>query len=153
MPEGTKSVEFHYRKEGASKPESMWFMAEQQNECDEVAHVIAAAVNRPHTESRTNETLFNVAAIPTIMIVLSAILAGVLYASALDVAAGKQVVAQGRHAGMKQLIAWIAGLLGVQGSLAVGILLVAICLAWLIKNVIIRPQVLTLQFSAAGSDQ
>jgi len=151
VPEGTKSVELYYRNSDTNDLASLWFMAEQQNECEEIAHAIATSVKRPYTESRVNETLFNVLTVPVISTLLAAVLAVVLYSTAQRVAAGGGVAVQGGKQGLKQLVVWVATLLGVQGSLAVGILLVAVCLAWLVKNLVVRPQIWTLQFAAGDS--
>lgn len=64
-----------------------------------------------------------------------------LYDSAAKVAAGREVEVNGiRRRGLKKMLINIAEVLGTTGSIAVGVLAVALALAWAVRRITHRPQ-------------
>jgi hypothetical protein len=64
-----------------------------------------------------------------------------LYFSAGKIAAGETVeVNTGRKRGLRQLVVWIAEMLGMGGTIAVGVLLLALVVGWAATRIVKRPQ-------------
>lgn len=66
---------------------------------------------------------------------------GAVYQAAGTIAAGEEVEIKGaRHRGIKRLLAWLGELLGTGGTIAVGVVLLALVLGWAVSRLVRRPQ-------------
>jgi|GEM_PF-2314169 len=64
-----------------------------------------------------------------------------VYQAAATVAAGQEVEITGfRRRGIKRLVAWLGELLGTGGTIGVGVVLLALILAWAVHRLVRRPQ-------------
>jgi hypothetical protein len=64
-----------------------------------------------------------------------------VFMTARQIAAGEHVeVRAGRRAGLRRLLTWAAEALGPQGTLAVGVLLLALVLGWAALRLVRRPE-------------
>ena len=63
---------------------------------------------------------------------------------------GEEVNVTGRRSLYKQLFAWIAGMLGVNGTLGLGAVLLILILGWATMRVVKRPQRTILQVEPAA---
>ncbi|WP_165072810.1 hypothetical protein [Paludisphaera rhizosphaerae] len=62
-----------------------------------------------------------------------------VYDSASKLAAGEEIVVKGRRQGLQKLTIWVADLLGYNGVLAIGAVLGALLLGWLVMRLVKRP--------------
>jgi hypothetical protein len=115
--------------------------------CQSIAREVASAAQRTSNESFADASVLSVLLMPGIFAAIIAIFVGVLYTTAAELEAGTQVVAQGRKAGMKQLLIWLSSILGTKMTLAIGGLCFAAVIFWAFKRIAKRPQILTLDFA------
>jgi hypothetical protein len=78
---------------------------------------------------------------PGIFGALAAIFWFAVYSSAGQMEAGEEVdVRPGRRAGLRWLLVWVAELLGTGGTIALGVVLLALILGWAAARIIRRPK-------------
>ena len=77
---------------------------------------------------------------PVILGVIIGFFWAMLYLTAGDIASGKEVEVHGRRSFYKQIFAWLAGILGVNGSLILGAGLLLWILWWATMRLVRRPQ-------------
>ncbi|WZO98315.1 hypothetical protein EP7_005375 [Isosphaeraceae bacterium EP7] len=66
---------------------------------------------------------------------------GGVYSAATEIAAGNDVEVDGlRRRGLKRLLITIAEIIGVNGSIAIGVILLALIVAWIIRRIVHRPE-------------
>lgn len=107
----------------------------------DVIRAVLARSGRSYQEGRKDITAFEAMA-PSIGVgVVLAFFWGLLYLTASDIESGKGVdVEHGRRRGLKQLFAWLAGMLGMKGTLMVGGGVLALLIAWAAVRLVKRPQ-------------
>lgn len=80
------------------------------------------------------------AAVPPLFLgVFAGIIWGLIYNAASEHAAGHEIEVKGRRQGLQKLTIWIADLLGYNGVLAIGAVLGALLLGWLVMRLVKRP--------------
>lgn len=65
---------------------------------------------------------------------------GLIYHAAGKMAAGEEIEVKGRRQGLQQLLIWAAELLGTNGTIAVGVVLLVLILGWAANRIIHRPE-------------
>jgi hypothetical protein len=71
---------------------------------------------------------------PLFGLLAAGLLTWTTYSTALETQGGVHREYTGRRAGLKQLFAWLADLLGPTGVLVAGGLIIAACVAWLVLS-------------------
>jgi hypothetical protein len=145
-----ENVEAYYRVAGSSKTKLLSYTSKSEADSPAIAAEIAESTGRPYRESLEDKTLWEAAGFELILTGVSAFLSIIVYGVAVEVATGKQVVAHGTRQGLKNLAIDVATLLGVNGSMAAGLVITGLCLAWMLKNAIYRPKVMKLIFAPAN---
>ncbi len=107
----------------------------------DVIRTVLARSGRNYQEGRQDITAGEAMA-PSIGIgVVFAIFWTLLYLAASDIESGKGVdVEHGRRRGWKQLFAWLAGMLGMNGTMLVGAAVLGLLVLWAAVRLIKRPQ-------------
>jgi hypothetical protein len=77
---------------------------------------------------------------PAIIGLISGLLWAGLNQSANQLAAGEEVEIRGTRRGLKQLMVWLAEILGTSGTIALGVVLLILVLGWAAARVFKRPQ-------------
>ncbi len=65
---------------------------------------------------------------------------GLVYMAAVGTEQGDEARVHGRNAGAKRLLLFVANLLGTNGTIAVGAILLALFVGWAVMRVVKRPQ-------------
>ena len=110
------------------------------NKAGEIARAVLAGAGRPFREEKQDITAVEAVMPPLILGVLIGFFWTLLYLTAGQLESGEDVKTTGRRSLYKQLFAWIAGMLGVNGTLGLGAVLLALILAWATMRVVKRPQ-------------
>lgn len=63
-----------------------------------------------------------------------------LYDAATKLAAGETLKVSGRRQGLQRMLNGVAGMLGTTGTVALGVVLLALVLGWAVRRVVRRPQ-------------
>ena len=146
-----KTVEFRYTDPAnEAKERRTVFQTDGPFEyCQSIVRAISSASQRSNQESFADASILSVLLMPGLALGIVAIFVGVLYSTAADLEAGKEVVAQGRRAGLKQLLIWLSAILGTKVTLLIGgISFVAINI-WIFRRIVKRPQILKLDFESS----
>jgi hypothetical protein len=131
-------VEFH--PEGTSgKP--VKFASGDKKGAD-IIRVVLARAGRPYREEKQDITAVEAVLPPIIIGVIVGFVWTMVYWTAGEMAAepDKEIEVTGRRRGIKQLFVFIAGMLGVNGTLAVGAVLLLAIIGWATMRVVRRPQ-------------
>jgi hypothetical protein len=131
-------VEFHPEGE---KVKPLKFSSSDKKGADIIRAVLAGA-GRPYREEKQDITAVEAVIPPIIIGVIIGFVWTMVYYSAGEMAAqpDKEIEATGRRRGIKQMFIFIAGMLGVNGTLAVGVVLLAAIVGWATMRVVRRPQ-------------
>jgi hypothetical protein len=119
------------------------------NKAEEIARAVLARTGRSFREEKQDITAVEAVLPPVILGAIIGFFWAMLYLSAGDIESGKEVNVSGRRALFKQLFAWVAGMLGVNGTLIIGALLLLWILGWATMRVVRRPQRTVWQAEAA----
>lgn len=106
----------------------------------EIAQTILARTGRSFREEQQDITVVEALLPPLIIGVIIGVLWALLYGTAGQVAAGEKIEVHGRRAGLKRLFVMVAELLGVNGTLLLGGVLLAWILGWATMRVVRPPQ-------------
>jgi hypothetical protein len=121
------------------KPRTLSFSTDG-NRADEVLQVILAQSGRSFHTAQEEIGVIEALAPPAIIGLISGLLWAGLNQSANQLAAGEEVEIRGTRRGLKQLMAWLAEMLGTSGTIALGVVLLILVLGWAAARVFKRPQ-------------
>ena len=110
------------------------------NKAGEIARAVVARTGRSFREGKQDITAFEAVLPPLILGVLLGFFWTLLYLAAGDLESGKELNTTGRRGLWKALFAWIAEMLGVNGTLILGAVLLLLILGWATNRVVRRPQ-------------
>jgi hypothetical protein len=133
---GNGSLTLHGGEDGSKK---LSFSAPSSN-ADEILRTILARSGRTFQPSQEDIGVGEALLPPGIIGVVAGLLWMGVYQSAVDMAAGKEVVAKGRRQGLQNLLIGVAQMLGTGGTIAVGAVILALVVAWAAKRIVHRPQ-------------
>jgi hypothetical protein len=139
-------VEFHPEGENG-KP--VKFTSSDKQGADVIRAVLARA-GRPFREGRQDITAVEAVMPPIIIGVIIGFFWTMIYWGAGDLEAGKDVEAHGRRRGLQQLFIFIAEMLGTNGILILGVVLLLAIIGWATMRVVRRPQRTVWQPDLAG---
>lgn len=105
----------------------------------EIARAVLERTGRPFREEHEPITAAQAVGPPMIVGVMAASAWALLYLTASQLAAGKAIEIHGRRAGLKRLFALAAEMLGVNGTLAVGAVLLMWVAGWAALRFARRP--------------
>ncbi len=144
LAENEECIEIYYRTD-AKEQGILFTPANPKAERQQIYDVLKAGLGNEAHEGRKEAGFF--ASVGVYLIALFFILAigAAVWFAANDLAAGKQVEAKGRRAGMKALAIGAARALGPTGSLLVTLGLSAVCIGLVIYRLKNRPQVAVLE--------
>jgi hypothetical protein len=106
----------------------------------EIAQTIVARTGRSFREEQQDITAVEAVVPPLIIGLIVGVLWALLYGTAGQVAAGEQIEVHGRRAGLKKLFVMVAEMLGMNGTLVLGGVLLAWILGWGTMRLVRRPQ-------------
>ena len=121
------------------KPAKILFTP-QTKEADAIYQVIAARTGKTFEASKEEIGVFEALIGPIVALVLVGIFWGMLYHNATELAAGNAIEIGERNRVIQELLAWLAGFLGVNGTLALGAVLLIPIVAETGKQIISRPE-------------
>ena len=110
------------------------------NNAMEIARTILARTGRSFGEERQDITAVEAVLPPLIIGGILGVVWALLYGAAGQVASGEEIEVHGRRAGLKRLFVMVAELLGVNGTLVLGAVLLLWILGWVTMRVARRPQ-------------
>jgi hypothetical protein len=110
------------------------------NKAGEIARAVVARTGRSFREGKQDITAVEAVLPPLILGAVIGFFWAMVYLTAGDMESGKEVNTTGRRGLWKQLFAAIAGMLGVNGSLILGAILLLLILGWATNRVVRRPQ-------------
>jgi hypothetical protein len=139
-------VEFHAEGENGS-PLKFTTVGKQASE---IARTILARTGRPFREDREDITAVEAVMPPLIIGVILGVVWALLYGAAGQVASGEEIEVHGRRAGLKRLFIMVAEMLGVNGTLVLGAVLLLWILGWATMRVVRRPQRTVWQAQSVG---
>jgi hypothetical protein len=107
----------------------------------EIARTVLARTGRTYREEKQDIGPVEAVMPPIVMGVVIGIFWALLYGSAGQVEAGEQVqIRPGRHSGMKRLFVTLASMLGVNGTIGLGVVLALLIVGWATMRLVRRPQ-------------
>jgi hypothetical protein len=108
----------------------------------EIIRAVLARAGRPFREGKQDITAVEAVIPPIIIGVIIGFLWTMVYWTAGEMAAepDKEIEVTGRRRGIKQLFVFVAGMLGVNGTLVLGGVLLAAIVGWATMRVVRRPQ-------------
>jgi hypothetical protein len=130
--------EVEFRVEGENG--STLTFSTSDNKAGEIARTVLARTGRSFREEQQDIAAFEAVLPPLILGVILGVVWALLYGTAGQLESGEEVQVHGRRAFYKQLFAWVAGMLGVNGTLILGAVLLIWILGWATRRVIRRPQ-------------
>ncbi len=111
------------------------------SDADAILHAILAQSGRTFQPAEEEIGVVEALVPPAIFGVVAGLLWAGVYSSAGQIEAGEEVeVRAGRRAGLRRLLVWVAELLGTGGTIAVGVVLLALILGWAAARIIRRPK-------------
>jgi hypothetical protein len=134
---GNGSLTLHGEGDGAK---TLSFSTADNN-ADEILRAVLAQSGR--TFQPTQEEIGVVEALvpPVFLGALTGLLWAGVYHSAGKMAAGENVEVEGfRRRGLQRMLIWVAEILGTNGTIVVGVVLLALILGWAAKRIIHRPK-------------
>ena len=135
---GHSSVKFHHEAEG--KPGSLEFSVAEAAHAREIARAAVERAGLPAEERSEDITVGEALMPPIILGAIVGVVWGLLYMAAVGIEQGDEARIRGRHAGRKRILAFVAQILGTNGTLAVGAVLLALFVGWAVMRVVKRPQ-------------
>lgn len=107
---------------------------------DKILQAILAQTDRPFQPSQEEIGAVEALIPPALFGAMGGLLWAGVYHAASELAAGHEVVVKGgRRRGMQQMLIGVAEMLGTTGTVAVGVLLLALILGWAAHRIIRRP--------------
>jgi hypothetical protein len=106
----------------------------------EILQAILAKSGRAFEASREAFTVFEALVSPVIIGAFAGFLWWAVYHSAGQLAAGEELEAHGRRAGLQRMMFWVAEFLGVNGTVAVGAALLVLTIGWAAMRIVKRPE-------------
>jgi len=107
---------------------------------DEVLQLILAQSGRSFQTAQEEIGVIEALAPPAIIGLISGLLWAGLNQTANRLAAGGEVEIRGTRRGLKQMMVWLAEMLGTSGTMALGVVLLLLVLGWAAARVSKRPQ-------------
>lgn len=107
---------------------------------DEVLQTILAQSGKTYQPTQEEIGVVEALIPPAVLGAFGGLLWFVIYDSARKLAGGETVEAKGRRAGLQRLLIWVAELLGTNGAIAVGVLLLVLVVGWIAARIIKRPE-------------
>jgi hypothetical protein len=129
-------IEFHPEGENG-KP--VKFASGDKKGADIIRTVLARA-GRPFREEKQDITAVEAVVPPIIIGLIAGFVWTMVYWTAGDLASGKEIEVHGRRRGLKQMFVWAAEMLGMNGTLIVGVVLLLAIIGWATMRVVRRPQ-------------
>jgi hypothetical protein len=111
-----------------------------QNNAHEILRAILAQTGSPFKETKEEISVFEAVLPPAFLGALGGLFWWLIYDSAGKLAAGQTVEAKGRRAGLQRLLIMVAEILGPNGTLAAGAVLLLLIVGWAAMRVIKRPE-------------
>ncbi|MHC5544200.1 hypothetical protein ACYOEI_38725, partial [Singulisphaera rosea] len=134
---GNSSLTLHGEGEGAPKVE----FAPAEDNADEILRTILARSGRTYQPAQEEIGVVEALIPPALLGVVGGIIWGLIYHTAGELASGVDVEVNGvRRRGLQRILITIAGILGTNGSIAVGVLLLLLVVGWAAKRVVHRPE-------------
>jgi len=125
------------------KPVKLEFTVRSGDDAPGIARAVVERAAISHPERSEDIGVVEALIGPVIMGVIVGFLWALVYGAATTLDAGEEInVAQGSSRGrfFKRIVVFIAELLGTNGTIAVGVLLLAAFLGWSIHRIVKRPQ-------------
>jgi len=110
------------------------------DDAGEILKAILAKSERSFQPSQEELTAVEALIGPVIIGVIGGLLWLAVNQAAGELAAGKELVAHGRRAGLQRMLFMVAGLLGQTGSMVLGVGFLVLILGWSAARVIKRPE-------------
>ncbi len=129
-------VEFHPEGENG-KPVKF---ASGDKKGAEIIRSVLARAGRPYREEKQDITAVEAVLPPIIIGVIVGFVWTMIYWTAGKIASGENVEVSGRRRGLQQMFVWVAEMLGLNGTLAVGAVLLLAIIGWATMRVVRRPQ-------------
>jgi len=121
------------------RPKKLSFSTEGST-ADEVLRTILEQSGRDFQPAQEEIGVVEALIPPAIIGVLGGLFWAGINQSANTLAAGQVVEIKGRRQGMQQMLVWVAELLGTNGTLALGVLLLVLIVGWAIARIARRPE-------------
>jgi hypothetical protein len=109
------------------------------NNAGEIARTVLERTGRPFREEHEEISAAEAVMPPAIIGALAVCLWGILYLTAGQIAAGQSIAIRGRRAWLKRLLSTMAEMLGVDGTLALGAVVLLGIAVWAAMRVARRP--------------
>jgi hypothetical protein len=122
-----------------------------ESKASEIARAVLARAGRPFLEEKQDIGPVEAVMPPLITGVILGIVCAFLYGTAGQLEGGEQIEVHGRRSGLKRLFVFVAGLLGVKGTMAVGVLILVLVVAWAAMRIVHRPQRTVWQLEQAAA--
>lgn len=125
------------------KPVTVEFMVRSGDDAPGIARAVVQRAALSHPERSEDIGVVEALIAPVIMGVIVGFLWALVYGAASTLDSGQEInVAQGSSRGrfFKRIILFIAELLGTNGTIVVGVLLLAAFVGWAIHRIVKRPQ-------------
>jgi hypothetical protein len=139
-------IEFHGDGEGGKV---LKFASSDKKGAD-IARTVLAKAGRSFREERQDITAVEAVVPPIIIGLIVGFVWMLVYWTAGELAAGKEIEVTGRRAGIKRLFVWAAEMLGMNGTLILGAVLLLWILGWATRRVVRRPRRTVWQLEAGA---
>jgi hypothetical protein len=133
---GNSSLTLHGGPEGSKKVS----YSTSGSDADQILQTILATTGQTFQQSKEEIGVMEALLPPAIFGGLTGLFWWGVYQYAGQAAAGEEVEITGRRRGFKQILLWVAEMLGTTGTIAVGVVLLALILGWAAARVVKRPE-------------
>jgi hypothetical protein len=106
----------------------------------EIIRAVLAGAGRPYREEKQDITAVEAVIPPIIIGVVGGFFWTMVYWAAGTIASGEEVKVSGSRRGLGRMFVWAAELLGMNGTIIVGVLLLLAIIGWATMRVVRRPQ-------------
>ena len=135
------TVKFHTVEQG--KPVKVEFMVRTGDDAPGIARTVVERAGIEHPERSEDISVFEALLAPVTLAVICGVLWAIVYGIATGIEDGEEVNPNRggmRGRGIKRFFVFIASMLGTNGTIAVGVLLLVAFIAWAVMRVVKRPQ-------------
>lgn len=134
---GNGSLTLHGEQDG-SKPLNF---STADNNADEILRAILAQAGRTYQPAQEEIGVVEALIPPAIVGALAGLFWAGVYQSAREMAAGGEVEVKGyRRRGLQRILITVAEILGTNGTIAIGVVLLLLVLGWATNQIIHRPE-------------
>ncbi len=126
--------------EAAGGPSAFEFSVPQGVHGPDIARAAVERAGLPAEERSEDITVVEALMPPVILGAIVGVLWGLLYMAAVGIEEGDDAEVHGRRRGIKMIFVFAAQLLGKNGTLVVGAVVLALFVYWAVMRVVKRPQ-------------